>query len=67
MTYPTEDEMNERLRAGVDAAARRRSERHRCRAAFAATRGAGLELRHATKLAHLDRELADLPDPTPPP
>ncbi|MEV4532211.1 hypothetical protein AB0J82_00095 [Asanoa sp. NPDC049518] len=67
MTYPTEDELDERLRAAVDAAARRRSERLRFRAAFTATRGAGLQLRHATKLARLDRELADVPEPIPPP
>jgi len=67
MTYLSEDELNERLRAARDAAAARRSERVRVRAAFAAVRVAGLQERHATKLARLDRELADLPDPIPPP
>jgi hypothetical protein len=66
MTYLTEDELNERLRAAKDAAAQRRSERLRHRATFAATRGAGLQQRHATKLARLDRELSDPPIRTPP-
>jgi hypothetical protein len=66
MTYLTEDELDERLRAATAAAAQRRSERLRLRAAFAATRGVGLQQRHATKLAHLDRELSDPPDPIPP-
>lgn len=67
MTYLTEDEMNERLRLARDAAARRRSERVRLRADFAASRSVGLQLRLATKLARLDRELADPPDPVTPP
>lgn len=67
MTYLTEEELNDRLRAARDAAARRRSERVRLREAFAAIRGAGLQQRHATKLARLDRELSDLPDPSSPP
>ncbi|GAA1890588.1 hypothetical protein [Asanoa iriomotensis] len=67
MSFLTEDEMNERLRAARDAAARRRSERQRLREAFAATRRVGLQLRVATKLARMDRELADVHDPIPPP
>lgn len=67
MTYLTGDELNERLRAATAAAAQRRSERLRLRATFAATRGVGLQQRHATKLARLDREVSDPPDPIPPP
>jgi hypothetical protein len=65
--FLTEAELQERLRAGRDAALRRRSERLRARAAFAATRCVGLQERHATKLARLDRQLSDFPDPSPPP
>jgi hypothetical protein len=67
MTYLSEDELNERLRVASEAAARRRSERSRVREAFATSRGVGLQLRQATKLARLDRETADIPDPTAPP
>jgi hypothetical protein len=63
----TEAELAQRLRVARDAALRRRSERLRLRAAFAATRCIGLQERHATKLARLDRQLADLPEPSPPP
>ncbi|REF97851.1 hypothetical protein DFJ67_3858 [Asanoa ferruginea] len=66
-SFLTEAELQERLRAGRDAAVRRRSERLRLRAAFAATRCVGLQERHATKLARLDRELSDLADPGLPP
>ncbi|HEV7709595.1 MAG TPA: hypothetical protein VGP16_15460 [Asanoa sp.] len=67
MNFLTEAELAERLLAARDAALRRRSERLRQRAAFAATRCVGLQERHATKLARLDRQLSDLPDPSSPP
>jgi hypothetical protein len=67
MTYLTEDELNQRLRAAAEVAAQRRSERLRLRASFAAVRGMGLQERHATKLARLDRERSDRPGPIPPP
>ncbi|MDG4823598.1 hypothetical protein O7635_17225 [Asanoa sp. WMMD1127] len=67
MTYLTDDELNARLAAARAAAAQRRTERTRRRAAFAENRTLGLQIRHATRLARLDRELADMPEPLPPP
>jgi hypothetical protein len=67
MNFLTEAELEERLRARRDAVLRRRSERSRLRAAFAATRCVGLQERHATKLARLDRQLSDPPTLRPPP
>ncbi|MEV4623681.1 hypothetical protein AB0J74_33865 [Asanoa sp. NPDC049573] len=66
-SFLNEAELDERLRAARDAALRRRSERLRSRATLAATRCAGLQERHATKLARLDRQFADLPESFPPP
>ena len=57
MTYLTESEMRERLRAAVESAARRRAVRQRSRAERAITRRYGLQYRHASKLARMDREL----------
>ncbi|MDG4825676.1 hypothetical protein O7635_27845 [Asanoa sp. WMMD1127] len=48
---PTEDEMQQRLRAAVAKTLRHRADRRRQRADFASARAVGLTRRHADKLA----------------